>query len=431
MQVVSGFHLTVDDLGLVTYTSQKARRFQRRRRHSDVVMATRRLQSTRLNNAYLENLYKEAKFDGKHEEVKEIEERITNLVDEISTYIGHKDPLFKNKVIPTGSYFENLKAEGPDEFDFMICLDDLSKPGVCIMTDIPLQPVLDPGYVHVQIDSEEVRQRWRRYILRRGGNLDPEALLNRFRDLIQEAVRNRKRRLIEKIDERVEVNLRKIPVTINLRWKGTKYPNYEISFDLTLCIKRRGWPNASDIGRRVRKGHPGYEFFKEARRAGYHLVASQIGESGRPRPCWRLSFSVAEGIVLEKICQNPRLIHTKTLKVLKVLRKKYAHALCLHEFEIFDNGSYGKNWAFQSYTLKTMFLQEWCEFPEDSFWDRDQLHSRVRGILTTIHRNLKNRDIRSFWVPDHKLFNFLARKQTATESCEKFLALLIEELTIT
>lgn len=90
-----------------------------------------------------------------------------------------------------------------------------------------------------------------------------------------------------------------------------------------------------------------------------------------------------------------------------------------------------KNWAFQSYTLKTMFLQEWCEFPEDSFWDRDQLHSRVRGILTTIHRNLKNRDIRSFWVPDHKLFNFLARKQTATESCEKFLALLIEELTIT
>lgn len=104
----------------------------------------------------------------------------------------------------------------------MICLDDLSKPGVCIIKDIPLQPVLDPGYVHVQIDSEEVRQRWRRFILRQGGNLDPEALLNRFRDLIQEAVRNRKRRLIEKIDERVEVNLRKIPVTINLRWKGTK-----------------------------------------------------------------------------------------------------------------------------------------------------------------------------------------------------------------
>ena len=428
MQVVSSFHLTVDDLGLVTYTSQKARRFQRRRRHSDVVMATRRSQSTRLNNAYLENLYKEAKFDGKHEEVKEIEERITNLVDEISTYIGHKDPLFKNKVIPSGSYFENLKAEGPDEFDFMICLDDLSKPGVCIIKDIPLQPVLDPGYVHVQIDSEEVRQRWRRYILRQGGNLDPEALLNRFRDLIQEAVRNRKRRSIEKIAERVEVKLKKIPVTIKLRWKGTKYPKYEISIDLTLCIERSGWPIASDIGRRVGKAHPGYDFFKEARRAGYHLVASKIGESGRPRPCWRLSFSVSEGIVLEKICQNPRLIHTKTLKVLKVLRKKHEHALCLYEA---SGGSYRIQWAFHSYVLKTMFLHEWSEFPEDSFWGQDQLQSRVRGILTRIQRSLKTRDIRSFWVPDYKLFNFLARKPTETKSCEQNLALLIEKLRIT
>ena len=81
--------------------------------------------------------------------------------------------------------------------------------------------------------------------------------MNRFRDLIQEAVRNRKRRSIEKIAEPVEVKLKNIPVTIKLRWKGTKYPKYEISIDLTLCIERSGWPIASDIGRRVGKAHPG------------------------------------------------------------------------------------------------------------------------------------------------------------------------------
>lgn len=43
---------------------------------------------------YLENLNDEAEFDRKHEEVKEIEERIISLVDEVSDYIGHEDPLF-------------------------------------------------------------------------------------------------------------------------------------------------------------------------------------------------------------------------------------------------------------------------------------------------------------------------------------------------
>ncbi|CAH3118175.1 unnamed protein product, partial [Pocillopora meandrina] len=394
----------------------------------------------------LENLYKEAKFDGKHEEVKEIEERITNLVDEISTYIGHKDPLFKNKVIPTGSYFENLKAEGPDEFDFMICLDDLSKPGVCIIKDIPLQPVLDPGYVHVQIDSEEVRQRWRRYILRRGGNLDPEALLNRFRDLIQEAVRNRKRRLnlIEKavmkkkrhlrgyIDDYIVVELRKIPVTVKLTWKGNKYSNYEICLDLPLCIKGPNlWPAASDVRERLRDGsHPGYQVFQKAVGAGFHLVASTIGEAGKHRPCWRLSFSVAEGIVLKHICRDPSLIHKTTLKVLKVLRKKHEGGLCLYEDPDDPDVSYRIQWVFHSYVLKTMFLHEWCEFPDDLLWGSDQLGERVQGILKRIRSSLKNKDIRSFWVPEYKLFNFRARKRTQTNTCLHNLTSLIQNFTI-
>ena len=258
-------------------------------------MATHQSQMEHLDNNYLQSLYKEADFDRKHKEVKEIEERITSLVQEISAYIGRRDPLFKNIVIPSGSYFEDLKAVGPDEFDFMICLEYLSAPGVCVIKDIPLRPVPDPGYVHVQIASEDDRERWQRYISRRG-NLKPNTLLNRFEDLIEKALLKRKRRSREKISEYVEVELRKIPVTIKLRWKGEKYSDYEICLDLTLCIKGPGgWPTASDIRKRFDRAHPGYDAFKEAVRKGYHLVASTIGESGKPRPCWRLSFSVAEG----------------------------------------------------------------------------------------------------------------------------------------
>ena len=400
-----------------------------------------------LGNNHLQQLYKEAEFDREHEEVKEIEEKITSLVHKISQYIGRKDPLFKNSVIPSGSYFEDLKVEGPDEFDFMICLETLSSPGVCVIKDIPLRPVADPGYVHVHVANEEVRQLYRkqRYISKKG-NLKPDVLLERFKELIEEALRERKRRTDllsrglnffkrglrrkrEKL-EHIYVELRKIPITIKVRWNGRKYSDYEIFLDLTLCIKMSGWPAASDVERRINREHPGYEDFEKARREGFHLVASTIGESGKPRTCRRLSFSVAEGIVLKSICENPKLMHKVTLKVLKVLRKKHEGDLCLHEDAEDEEASYHVTWVFHSYVLKTMFLHEWCEFPEDSCWSKDKLRERVKGILERIQTSLENKDIRSFWVPNYKLFNFRARRATQTKPCERKLALLLQNLTI-
>ena len=378
---------------------------------------------------YLEKLYNEAEFDREHEEVKEIEERIRSLVDEVSKYIGREDPLFKNFVIPSGSWYEDLKVEGPDEFDFMLCLEQLSKPGVCVVKDIPLRPVADPGYVDVQVASESVRSVYRseKYISNRG-NLKSEVLLRRFQELIDRTLKRRKRRSREKIAEGVQVELRKIPVTFKVRWNGDKYRNYEVAVDLTLCIKLSGeWPAASDISRRLSRGHPGYKAFQEAVRAGYHLVASTIGESGKHRPCWRLSFSVAEGIVLKSIFKNPRLVHKVTLKVLKVLRKKHENDLCLYEAA---SVSFNITWAFHSYVLKTMFLHEWCEFPEDSYWTKDKLGQRVRGILKRIQNSVKDRDIRSFWIPGYKLFNFRARNATQTKQCVINLSHLMENLQI-
>ena len=381
----------------------------------------------RLKNKELNSLYKEAEFDREHSEVKEIEIRIRSFVDEVAEYIGRQDPLFKNFVIPSGSFYEDLKVEGPDEFDFMICLEELSKPGVCVSKDIPLRPVPDPGYVHVQVADEVTRHRWKRYISKRE-NLKPDVLLNRFRNLIDRAVKKRKRTSLDKIGTNIGVELRKIPVTVKVMWNGTEYPNYEIAIDLTLCIRVPGWPTASDIRERVAGGHPGYEMFREAVRAGHHLVASTIGESGKPRPCWRLSFSIPEGIVLKGIFKNPKLFSKVALKVLKVLRKKNEDNLCLFEQDPEMSISYRITWAFHSYVLKTMFLHEWTEFPEDSYWTKDQLGKRVKGILQRIRDSVIGKDIRSFWVPDYKLFNFRARKLTHTKHCVDNITQLLDKL---
>ncbi|XP_068759350.1 cyclic GMP-AMP synthase-like receptor [Montipora capricornis] len=387
-----------------------------------------------LTNDDLRNLYIQAEFDREHDEVKEIETRIQSFVHEISEYIGRKDPLFKNFVIPSGSYYENLKVEGPDEFDFMMCLEALSRPGVCVSKDIPFRNVLDPGYVDVRIIDEASRRQWKDYISKRE-NLKAD-VLKRFQNLIEEAVSNRTRLSQDKIVEHVEVELRKIPVTIKVIWNGTEYPNYEISLDLTLCIKMSGWPAASDICQRVDNGHPGYDLFQEAVRAGHHLVASTIGESGKRRPCWRLSFSIPEGIVLNGIFRNAESASNAALKALKVLRKKHENSLCLFE----DDSEFDPNtmsisyqritWAFHSYVLKTMFLHEWTEFPDDSDWTMDKLGIRMKGILQRIRDSVVRKDIRSFWIPDYKLFNFRARKETQTADCVNNLSTLLQQFGI-
>ena len=85
-------------------------------------------------------------------------------------------------------------------------------------------------------------------------------------------------------------------------------------------------------------------------------------------------------------------------------------------------------WSLSSYVLKTMFLQEWLEFPQDSYWSKDKLRERVKSILKRVQNSVKQRDIRSFWVPDYKLFNFRARNATQVDRSVSKLSSLIDRL---
>jgi len=151
-----------------------------------------------------------------------------------------------------------------------------------------------------------------------------------------------------------------------------------------------------------------------------------------------LSFSRAEGILLRQLCKNSSLVHKTAVKILKVVRKKNESELCLYEEEPdftdpevaadyigVPESSYLITWAFHSYVLKTMFLQEWLEYPEESYWTVDKLAQRIQSILERIHKSLQGKDIRSFWMPDYKLFNFRARRRTRTKKCEQKLSSLI------
>lgn len=392
-----------------------------------------------IKNTRLRTLYEDAEFDREHEEVKEIEGTIRNLVQEIAESVAEKDPLFKNTVLQSGSFYEDLKVEGPNKFDFMICMEELSEPGVCEIKAIPFPSVPDPGYVHIQVQHPEFRERWQEYSSKSKQNLKPDRLLERFKNLVDEALTEKKKDFHDNLEQHFVAELRKIPVTIKLVWNGTKYRNYEISIDLVLCIKVDGWPKDSNFNHRCKRSHPGYDVIEEATQTGYHLIASCIGESGLPRPCWRLSFSKAEGILLKHICKNSELVHKAAVKILKVVRKKNESELCFFDDleeeeweEAICSGaflylSYSVTWAFHSYVLKTMFLHEWFEYPEDSYWTQDKLGKRIHSILVRIHDSLLRKDIRSFWLPDYKLFNFRARRKTKTAACEEKVSMLAKQ----
>ena len=193
-------------------------------------------------------------------QVKEIESSVRSLVEELTS----------------GSFFKDLKVEGPGEFDFMICRDLSTDPGVCKETEILSRPIRDPGYIDLQVTSEAHWRKWQHYISEQG-NLKPDELLQTFKKLVEKSVKQRKRNVLLNLGPEITVELRKIPLELKIAWNVNKYRNFAIAIDLTLCIRTSGWHEASGIRHRVKREHPGYEVVQEAIRGGHHLVASTIG----------------------------------------------------------------------------------------------------------------------------------------------------------
>ena len=52
---------------------------------------------------------------------------------------------------------------------------------------------------------------------------------------------------------------------------------------------------------------------------------------------------------------------------------------------------------------------------------------RINSILKRIRDSIRGKDIRSFWLPDYKLFNFRARRRTRTNKAENTVSSLIKQ----
>ena len=150
------------------------------------------------------------------------------------------------------------------------------------------------------------------------------------------------------------------------------------TLDLVACIGMNGWSEDFNVKDRCNRSHPGYERIRKATQGGYHLIAYCVGEAGKPRPCWWLSFSRAEGILLGQLCKNSSLVHKAEVMILKVVRKKTNLRNVYERVPEFTDSKVVLDYIGvpeSSYlVLKTMFLHEWFEHPEEkSYWTVDKL----------------------------------------------------------
>ena len=94
--------------------------------------------------------YKITKDDPKYASIARDAEMI------VKQAFANLDPRFSANIIPSGSFYEDLKVESPDEFDFMAQIKSLSSPGA-----IDLVPSDRSGFVHVTVLDSDTMSLWK------------------------------------------------------------------------------------------------------------------------------------------------------------------------------------------------------------------------------------------------------------------------------
>jgi hypothetical protein len=103
-------------------------------------------------------------------------ERATKIQNAVATYVNmflaevtNIEPLFKpSELIQVGSYAEGTKILEPDEFDFLVVIEELSKPGAVAIDNDPLKVqgvthLPSTGYVTLTVADDNLKGKWEKY----------------------------------------------------------------------------------------------------------------------------------------------------------------------------------------------------------------------------------------------------------------------------
>ena len=392
-----------------------------------------------------------------------IEATIERLVQRLVTGVGKLDPRFASKfVLSTGSTYEHYKINRPDEYDFMIRLDQVSCPGLDGNRDSPPCRIIDDptkiphGFARVHLAGQSnLAKEWAEF-LDSDGCLLPHKIRHRFFDLIRWA--------IKAIPASMEdVNECKLPgasgkvldvgtladifhidstkhvfvaigdpaqdvfpeprdfsikvvqdgpavrLEINMPPTEELLEAHNVSVDLTLSIGFVGWPSMSDFPDRILQSHVDAVNSYRAAQKGFYVVGTGPHESiacqGKDS-LWRISNSTAEMELMTHYdhCSIP----AKVMRVMKIVTGLLSDPSAFEDFatdlKVLISPTVSQIdprplYLISSYALKTLFLFELEKFTQVEDWLESGVSIRVLSVMRGLLKSLEKKSMRSYFFP--------------------------------
>lgn len=340
----------------------------------------------------VEHFQQEARLTDENE-AGEIRHKLETLVNNILAEVEKRDKRFQGTVIQSGSVYEGVKVQKPEEFDFMIRINCLTN-----------KPLLHPcdkgdGYVKLALNDD----RWVEFKDEQGF-LSPNLLSGHFKKLVSESlndtevpeglvIRKTNQQLLDSTWGPVYFTLlgnssgqdnpsglmysetHGPATTLYLRWQGgDSYKNLEVTVDLTLSLE---YPISQLPVQLAKLPQSVDEYLHQT---GFHVVPAGFDS-------WRISFSVAEREIL---CTSPDGLKV-CFRVLKVVRNTVSELLGLDSSLV------------PSYIFKTVLLSQL--FIADNRWDKDCWSQLIDNVIEVILQEIVREEISSFFIPGYNLLS--------------------------
>ncbi len=91
------------------------------------------------------------------ERIRRIQSGIENIVEKLASRIATKRPIFRGTIENMGSYYDGLKVGAPDEFDFMLVLEEFTKDNGLHSLLLTRRP---PGFAAIRVHGEKHSSEW-------------------------------------------------------------------------------------------------------------------------------------------------------------------------------------------------------------------------------------------------------------------------------
>ena len=355
--------------------------------------------------------------DYKNDEVQLIKCKIEAIVNDISTRIGEFNPSLSNTVVQCGSFYHDSKITAPDEFDFLVVLNKLSEPGMCICK--PFDYSEYPQLVSVEIDYKKLGMEpqtcfeWED---------DPRSKQVAIAAMIESDYRNSIRSCLSTLSLPDGISFTTSPksirvvegdrkfldcvrfsgpaLTLFVNWKGVQYTNLNISVDMTYVMQVKGLPPHCNLQKRLPSEHPLTKAGLCAE-ANHELLYTRMLDD-----TWRQTFTILENKIMS-FWFKENGSSNMCYRLLKIIRDILMPVDQLGET------------ILKTYALKTAFLYECEQYPEAKFWSKEELSTRLLSIFQKLLAAFQTRFLPNYFTQTQNALSYPLDSEPDVENSEE------------